>query len=465
MSAGIRSIADHYYRPPKGGRLGDVIPFGHGDEFHIFFLDYHPGRFDFVPPSARKTSWGHLVSRDLLSWDRLPDAISPSEDGVDAASCATGSVIERDGVFHLYYTGRSFTPAGDRREVVCEATSTDLVTWRKREESPVLSPDPLTDELDAFRDPHVYRDPTTGEYAMLVTATDAAGLPRRSGALALAYSSDLVTWRRDGYFWNPHASVNLECADIFAIGDWWYLVFSTAEHTYYRRSRSPRGPWAMPPDDRFDGRWFYAGKSAQIGTERVLFGWLADRTPGRDDGLRSWGGTLISRPLRQRADGSLAVGPLPRAVVAENCGAEGAPVVQPLSANDGFKAVHAVSCHDLVLEVQLAVPSAGRFGVIARSNERLTTGYRLSFDVARKTMSWSNITHVGETQVVSRPCRLEPGQPIAVQLTLVGSVVDVVAAGSALCARAFDSSAEMGYVWAEACDLQFIQTHHCEDRR
>jgi beta-fructofuranosidase len=65
------------------------------------------------------------------------------------------------------------------------------------------------------------------------------------------------------------------------MGDWWYLMFSTFTDrfvTQYRMSRSIEGPWRAPAVDTFDGRAFYAAKSATDGRRRYLFGWNPTRT-------------------------------------------------------------------------------------------------------------------------------------------------------------------------------------------
>jgi len=349
------------------------------------------------------------------------------------------------------YTGRSFTPAGDRREVVCEATSTDLEQWTKREDNPILRPDAATDQLDSFRDPYVYRDPVTGDFVMLVTTAQRDGLPRRSGALARARSSDLITWRRDGYFWAPGATFDLECADLFRIGAWWYLIFSTAERTHYRMSRDPDGPWLIPADDLFDDHWFYAAKTAIVGGDRVLFGWLADAEPPRDDGSRVWGGSLISRRLSQADDGSLRIAVAPASPGTEPAGGHRTM----LDATNAFRTAPLAPANDVAMELPITVPTHGRFGMMLRTDPALSVGYRLSLDVGAQSMSWSVITPRGEVLVAQRPCRLDPGEQTVMQVTVADSVVDIIVAGSALCARAFDSRYQGSLVWAENTDLSF----------
>jgi beta-fructofuranosidase len=263
-----------------------------------------------------------------------------------------------------------------------------------------------------------------------------------------------VRWRRDGFFWAPGSTFDLECADIFSIGDWWYLLFSTAQHTRYRMSRSPYGPWSIPDDDLFDGRWLYAAKTAEVDAERVLFGWLADARPRNDDGERVWGGSLMTRRLVQRRDGSLAVDGSRRSAPPTGLPLGGGRV---LDAADGFAALPVASGHDLELEIPVAVPASGRFGLFVRTDELLTEGYRIGFDVGAQTMSWSTVTPAGETLRLSRHCVLHPGAEIVVRATLSGSVVDVVAAGSALCARAFDAPGDRVSIWAEGARISFAE--------
>ena len=57
-----------------------------------------------------------------------------------------------------------------------------------------------------------------------------------------------------------------ECPDLFRMGEWWYLVFSEFSErcvTRYRMARSLAGPWLAPAEDTFDGRAFYAAKTAE----------------------------------------------------------------------------------------------------------------------------------------------------------------------------------------------------------
>jgi beta-fructofuranosidase len=95
-------------------------------------------------------------------------------------------------------------------------------------------------------------------------------------------------------------------------------------------SRSLAGPWVVPDNDSFDGRAFYAGKTASDGRRRFVFGWCPTRYDqidylrwNRDEGFIpgkpypadqmigpsgwDWGGNLVVHELIQGTDGSLSV--------------------------------------------------------------------------------------------------------------------------------------------------------------
>ena len=92
-----------YRRPFEGVAAGDAIPFAVGDEYHLFHLSSPPGAENY--PERVRTTWRHVRSKNLVEWEELPPALSPTEgDGPDKDGVWTGSLIEADGVYHLYYT-------------------------------------------------------------------------------------------------------------------------------------------------------------------------------------------------------------------------------------------------------------------------------------------------------------------------------------------------------------------------
>lgn len=145
---------------------------------------------------------------------------------------------------------------------------------------------------------------------MLLAARKTSGPERTRGCTALANSQNLREWTVREPFWAPDEYYTHECPDLFRIGDWWYLVYSTFSErcvTHYRMSRSLTGPWLAPVNDTFDGRAYYAAKTAGDGERRFLFGWLPTRDGEKDDGNWQWGGDLVAHEIHQQPDGTLTV--------------------------------------------------------------------------------------------------------------------------------------------------------------
>jgi beta-fructofuranosidase len=145
---------------------------------------------------------------------------------------------------------------------------------------------------------------------MILAARLKPGPSRRRGCTALCTSKDLKKWEVKDPFWAPGLYFTHECPDLFKIGDWWYLIFSEFSdliRTRYRMSRSLNGPWLTPERDYFDGRAYYAAKSAFDGQRRFLFGWEPSRSEDQDYYRWDWGGNLVVHELHQESDGSLSV--------------------------------------------------------------------------------------------------------------------------------------------------------------
>ncbi len=177
-------------------------------------------------------------------------------------------------------------------------------------------------------------------------------------------SKDLDTWEFQGDWWNPGLYTMFEMPDLFKMGDWWYLVFSEysdGNKTRYRMSRSINGPWITPADDSFDGRAYYAARTAFDGERRVLFGWVPTRDEGGDPSSYLWGGTFMPLEIVQRADGTLGT-KLPdsmlgafgeaKAVEAFELSCESGKVEQVLAADAG-------STYMLDADIELAGDAAG----------------------------------------------------------------------------------------------------------
>lgn len=283
------------YRPEGVGALADVIPFYHGGKFELFYLYDHRGAL-----KIEGTPWYLIETENMVNFTERGLAIANSGDhDADDTYAFTGSVIEKDGVFHAFYTGHNpYIP----QQVILHATSTDLVNWTTIPEDTLHKAD--RHEGTDFRDPYVFWYEEEQCYVMLV-CVKLKSAPF-NGAVDMYKSTDLSHWElADSPLHVEYTSYLMECPDVFRMGDWWYLVYyCSSTETKYLRSKSLYGPWENPTD--FDGENFCAAKTATDGERRYLFGWNPTKNGTDDSSANSWGGNLIVYEIYPLEDGTLA---------------------------------------------------------------------------------------------------------------------------------------------------------------
>ena len=232
-----------------------------GAEFHLFYLQA-PRALGEQSQRHQNATVGHAVSTDLCDWTVLPDALGPGPTGAwDDLAIWTGSVIERDGLWHMFYTG---TTTGDRRveQRVGLATSTDLTTWAKHGANPVVELDPQWYEIvefDAWCDPWVLPDPAGDGFHMLITARATHGAADVRGVIGHAWSADLVEWQVRAPLSAPGDFGHLEVPQVEHVDGTPVLVFSVAADR-------------MPAERREHGRGEGTGSFLAVG-ESLLGPW------------------------------------------------------------------------------------------------------------------------------------------------------------------------------------------------
>ncbi|MEA4943313.1 MAG: glycosyl hydrolase family 32 [Propionicimonas sp.] len=294
---------DVLYQPHRRW-FGDCMPVHHDGTFYLF----HQRDTRRLGPLGEPFGWSLVTTSDFVSYADHGDVIPRGGDDEQDRFIYAGSVFRADETFYAYYTGHnsSYASRGLPTEVLMTATSPDLVTWTKTGER-LAPPEPGYDP-DDWRDPFVLRDPASGEYMMILGARHRAESRQLTGATVYFTSPDLQAWTFRGDLWGPGLYTMHQMPDLFAIGDTWYLLaheYSDRIRTIYRIGDSPTGPWRTPADDCFDGRAYYAARTASDGERRYLFGWVPTREGDSDVGNWQWGGTLLVHEVVQRADGSL----------------------------------------------------------------------------------------------------------------------------------------------------------------
>lgn len=305
-----------FRRPSFADSTGDAIPFYHDGVYHIFSLTPPPGTT--VYPARLRTTWSHTISKDLVHWEELETAIYPGEGNEpDACGVWTGAVIFGEGKYHAFYTGYNYNI--HYSQTICHATSEDGVKWVKDAKNPVIIPIEEKYEIVDWRDPFVFYNEDDQCYWILISARPKQGPPTKRGSVVLYRSNNLENWEYYGPIYQPYHTNCPECADMYKIGDNWYLSysrFSEFVNTIYRVSKSPFGPWRTPKMDGIGGRRFYAAKSmANNEGRRFYFAWAHDRANRSDNGEWYWGGAFcIPHEVVANADGELDV-KMPREIV------------------------------------------------------------------------------------------------------------------------------------------------------
>lgn len=165
-----------FHVTPTIGWMNDPNGFSlYKGEYHLFY-QYHPYSNEWGP-----MHWGHLKSRDLIRWERLPAAMAPDMP-YDASGCFSGSALELpDGRQLLMYTGvrRDRDPDGFLRDVQTQCLALgDGVDYEKFGGNPILTERDLPQGGSAvdFRDPKLWQDADGNYYAVVGNrAADGSG--------------------------------------------------------------------------------------------------------------------------------------------------------------------------------------------------------------------------------------------------------------------------------------------------
>lgn len=423
---------------PSDGWAGDFIPFYWDNEYHLFYLkDYRDEK-----GHGLGIPWFHIGTQDFISFMDYEEALPRGSRNEQDLYVFTGCVIERDGLFHIYYTGHNplFEDSGQPIQAVMHATSRDLVRWEKDPANPILFADTAHYEPDDWRDPLVFWNEEAGEYWMLLAARLKHGPSNRRGCIALTASRDLSQWEIRKPFWAPDLYYTHECPDLFRMGDWWYLVNSTFSErtvTHYRMSRSLAGPWTAPANDSFDGRDFYAAKTISDGQRRFAFGWNPSRTDEKDTGNRQWGGDLVVHEVVQEEDGALSV-KVPEEV-AEQFTKPVALTAEPrigqwdvegdsltARANDSF-AWCSLGTMPSTCSLETTItfsPETRSCGVMLRTDDTLDNYYQIRLEPGRDRVVFDRWPRPGdEPFMIERPLELKAEEPVRLRVLVEDSII------------------------------------------
>ena len=89
----------YHYLPPANW-LNDPNGLIHSNGQYHMFYQYNPHE-----PLHANMHWGHAVSTDLVHWEHLPIALTPTPGLPDEDGCWSGCAVDDNGVPTLIYSG------------------------------------------------------------------------------------------------------------------------------------------------------------------------------------------------------------------------------------------------------------------------------------------------------------------------------------------------------------------------
>jgi len=174
-------------------------------EYHLFF-QHNPSGINWG-----NMTWGHAISKDLMHWRELPDAINPDDLGTIFSGSAvvdwnntSGLQTGKENVLAAFYTAAGKFAKPEKPFTQCLAYSNDRGrTWVKYKNNPIIG----NMKGDDNRDPKVIWHKPTKRWimALFLDAND---------EFALLSSEDLKKWQVIQYLMLPGSR---ECPDFFPL--------------------------------------------------------------------------------------------------------------------------------------------------------------------------------------------------------------------------------------------------------
>ncbi len=383
---------------PYVGWMNDPNGFSvYKGEYHLFY-QYYPYNTTWGP-----MYWGHVKSKDMITWEWLPAAMAPDQK-YDNAGCFSGSAIELpDGRQLLMYTGVQEWKREDgfreSRQTQCVAFG-DGKDYVKYEGNPVLSAKDLPEggsEVD-FRDPKIWWDEGKKSYFAVIGNRPADG----SGSILLYRSHDAMHWEFCSVLESCRNEYGLmwECPDFFSLDGSSVIITSPQDmlsigYEFHNGNGNIYITGEYDPlTFRFDrkeihaidyGLDFYAPQTLlSPDGRRIMIGWMQswESSHHQPQGKKWFGMMTIPRELSLR---------------------NGRLIQEPIRELEAYRR-NRVSYHDVGVQDRMQLPSiSGRcidMTVVVRpSGGRLYEKFHLK--VAKDTRFYTSITYNPGTSILT----------------------------------------------------------------
>ncbi len=380
---GARDAYQHPLRPqlhfsPLRGGCGDAngLVYYRG-EYHLFF-QHNP----FGQDGGYNSHWGHAISKDLVHWRQMPDAIYPSDLGL----AYSGSAVVDEGNTSGLATGK------EKPIVLCHAsaghTFSQSIAYsndRGRTFTPYAGNPVLPFVEGGNRDPRVLWYAPERKWVMVVAfgncSRNMGGAPSTNPNYGLLSSKDLKRWQRMS---SVYIDDTADCPEFFEIavdgdpkhtkwviysGDAYYLVGSFDGTTF----RAEGSQQKLNLGNAFYASQTFSGIPARDG-RRILMA----HTTGGGDYAGFWGGIGLPAELTLRdTDEGLRLFATPARELKKLRRRTVAIAPQPIA--PGSPVAAGIGAELLEVEADLEVGSATRITLDLR-------GTTVAYDAARQAL-------------------------------------------------------------------------------
>lgn len=280
---GDRYRPQYHALPPAVWMNEPHSPFYYKGMYHVFYQHNPAG------PYWSQIRWGHIVSKDMIHWEYVKDAVAPTAGICPEGIWTGGACIGPDGTPWLAITAGTNLYGnpnhGGQNVAFAHAADPDdpyLTDWVVEDKLVITQPNDNTQgEREQFRDPFVWYD--DGTYYMMVSTSipDA----RKGGSAVVYTSTDMREWQHRGYLYEcpfdryPEQGAHWECVVMLPIStkdgsQTKYILFDCPQYTvdgyivecYYWIGTFDKNTCRFIPDDHqpklFDlGRGVYTGQN------------------------------------------------------------------------------------------------------------------------------------------------------------------------------------------------------------
>lgn len=414
-----------YHVAPPVGWMNDPHPIYFKGAYHIFY------QYSWRPddPYRGPHSWGHAMSRDLIRWQHMPVALTPTNHGISADQHIwSGCLVDNGGIGTAIYTI-------DNMDIFVSTSNDDnLAAFLRHPDNPVIKgPPPGLELFNGMRDPWVWKE-ADGWY-LIVGAIKKGGEKEyvahgtsAGAAFPLYKSPDLIHWQYLHPLYEDNKSVH-ECPAFFPLGDKHVLVVTNPDHSYligryenHRFIAEHSGKLDYGSHNHTNKGCFYVPQFVLDGKDRrIMWGWVMEPGAGitvgwgDHDSMRrnGWSGMqTLPRVVSLHPDGGLAYEPAEELEKLRRDHYSFAGIALPAGVSHVLEGVHGGQ-----LEIRAVFePSAtGAVGLALLDGDR-----RTEFVYDAETKSLRSLNSAG-------PLELAPGEALELRIFVDGSVVEVFA--------------------------------------